>query len=132
MPLESSLSDPQLSSNSLLPFQKRKHSTSQSNPTPINEEAPILAPLPATPHVAAIPTPGKMVATGFPNPHAQVNTTIIPASPASLPNPPTLFVPVTPQTSMTKPAEGVSDVVPRNLLNTPQPTPSSQPNSKLF
>ena len=115
------MSDPQLSSNSLLPFQKGKHKTSQSNPSPpTNEEAPISAPSPATPHVAAVPTPGKMVATGSPNPRTPVNPTTIPASPASLPNPSTPFVPVTPQTPMTKPAESIAP----NIVV--QPTPAQQ------
>ena len=101
--------------------QRRIHKMNQSNPSPpTNEEAPISAPSPATPHVAAVPTPGKMVATGSPNPRTPVNPTTIPASPASLPNPSTPFVPVTPQTPMTKPAESVAP----NIVV--QPTPAQQ------
>ena len=93
---------------------------SQSNPSPTNKKVPTSTPSPATPHVPAVPTPGKMVAAGSPNPHTPVNTTTIPPSPASLPNPATPFIPVTPQTPMTKPAEsGAPNVV-------VQPTPIQQ------
>ena len=104
------MSDPQLSSNSSLPFQM-----SQSNPSLMNKEAPELAPSSATPHVVTVTTPGKMVAVGSLSPHTPVNTATIPASPIFLPNSAVIS-----QTPMTKPAEGVAP----NIVV--QPTPAQQ------